>query len=58
MPPYTTSQKQQIAEFVNCTRTKDSVAAKVSPLRDIFVPSLLAACLNVGIQAGHVYSNN
>ncbi|CAP96828.1 Scaffold-type E3 ligase [Penicillium rubens] len=28
MPPYTTSQKHQIAEFVNCTRTKESVATK------------------------------
>jgi hypothetical protein len=32
MPPYTTSQKHQIAEFVNCTRTKESVATKVSNL--------------------------
>ncbi|KAJ9491674.1 hypothetical protein VN97_g1608 [Penicillium thymicola] len=28
MPPYTTSQKHQIAEFVGCTQTKDSVAVK------------------------------
>ncbi|KAF9892420.1 Scaffold-type E3 ligase [Aspergillus nanangensis] len=28
MPPYTTAQKQQIAQFVNFTDAKDSVAAK------------------------------
>ncbi|OQE44912.1 hypothetical protein PENCOP_c002G04492 [Penicillium coprophilum] len=28
MPPYTTTQKHQIAEFVSCTRTKESVATK------------------------------
>jgi hypothetical protein len=30
MPPYSTSQKQAIAQFVNLTNSKDSVASKVS----------------------------
>ncbi|CAI7641129.1 unnamed protein product [Penicillium manginii] len=28
MPPYSTSQKQAIAQFVNLTNSKDSVASK------------------------------
>lgn len=41
MPPYTTSQKHQIAEFVSCTQTKDSVAIKVSSLHAFLTCSSL-----------------
>lgn len=29
MPPYTTAQKQAIAQFVNLTNSKDTIAIKV-----------------------------
>lgn len=56
MPPYTTSQKHQIAEFVGCTQTKDSVAVKVSNLHDFLTCSSLCDLfehLKI-LQSGHV----
>ncbi|KAL2864446.1 uncharacterized protein BJX67DRAFT_361165 [Aspergillus lucknowensis] len=40
MPPYSAAQKQQIAQFVNFTQAKDSVATKVALLSS-FLASLV-----------------
>lgn len=56
MPPYTSSQKHQIAEFVNCTRTKESVATKVRHLHAFLTCSPLCGPFEYlkTVLAGHV----
>ena len=58
MPPYTSNQKHLIAEFVSCTRTKDSVATKVSNLHALPEYSLLCSLLEYleTLLSGHVGS--
>lgn len=56
MPPYTTSQKHQIAEFVGCTRTKESVAIKVSDMHALLACSPLCGPFEYlkTLLSGHV----
>lgn len=58
MPPYTSNQKHLIAEFVSCTRTKESVAVKVSNLHVLPAYSLLCGLLGYleMLLSGHVGS--
>lgn len=38
MPPYSSSQKQLLAQFMSFTETKDSTAAKVLPIHRLALP--------------------
>ncbi|KAJ5366377.1 hypothetical protein N7541_000318 [Penicillium brevicompactum] len=57
MPPYSSSQKQQIAEFVTLTQTKDTVAAKFLKSCGWNLPQAVDAFFSAAVGSNSVMSS-